>query len=87
MLNGVGGKTIEEAKENLSQEEFLQWVEYRNIFGTLNPNITLNQRLGALAYITQAVQGGKAEYTDFVPVYPLEETPKDAISHAMKVFK
>jgi len=35
-LCGVGGKTIDEAQNNISYEEFLRWVKYRNKRGSLN---------------------------------------------------
>lgn len=36
MLCGVGGSTVEEAKENLSFEELLAWGEMRRRFGSFN---------------------------------------------------
>lgn len=90
MLNGIGGKTIAEAKENLTYEEFLSWCKYREIFGCLNPVVTLDRRVGELAYITQAVYGGKAQYSDFVPSYGIEEiseSPEETLKQAMMEFK
>ncbi|MEE9955102.1 phage tail protein [Enterobacter quasihormaechei] len=37
VLNGIGGRTIAEAKERLSFREFQQWVQYRQKYGNLNP--------------------------------------------------
>ncbi|MBE4922267.1 phage tail protein [Escherichia coli] len=36
VLNGIGGRTIAEAKERLSFREFQQWVQYRQKYGNLN---------------------------------------------------
>ncbi|RTY47437.1 phage tail protein [Enterobacter hormaechei subsp. steigerwaltii] len=36
VLNGIGGRTIAEAKERLSFCEFQQWVQYRQKYGNLN---------------------------------------------------
>lgn len=35
-MNGIGGSTVEEAKERLTEEEFLAWASFRKQFGTLN---------------------------------------------------
>ncbi|ARZ77198.1 phage tail protein [Enterobacter hormaechei] len=37
VLNGIGGRTIAEAKERLSFREFQQWIQYRQKYGNLNP--------------------------------------------------
>ncbi|EEP9257290.1 phage tail protein [Salmonella enterica] len=37
VLNGIGGRTIAEAKERLSFLEFQQWLQYRHKYGNLNP--------------------------------------------------
>ncbi|RTO57294.1 phage tail protein [Enterobacter cloacae] len=37
VLNGIGARTIAEAKERLSFREFQQWVQYRQKYGNLNP--------------------------------------------------
>lgn len=73
MLNGIGGNTIEQAKENISESEFKQWQEYIRIFGSLNPSIHINHSSGRLAYVVQAVQGGKMGLEDFLPNYNLKE--------------
>jgi len=36
VLNGIGGRTIAEAKERMSHVEFLDWIAYRNKHGSLN---------------------------------------------------
>lgn len=33
---GIGGRTIEEAQRNISYDEFIRWVKYRNKRGSLN---------------------------------------------------
>lgn len=33
---GIGGRTIEEAQNNISYEEFCGWVEYRSMRGSFN---------------------------------------------------
>lgn len=57
MLAGVGGKTIAEAQSNLTVEEFLRWVEYRQLRGPL----FLGPRLDSVASIIAASHGAKKE--------------------------
>lgn len=93
MLNGVGGRTIEEAKLRISGAEFDQWVKYRQIYGSLNPVVAVDRSVGRLSYIMQAAHGGKGKYHDFVPQYELtadEDEPVDAdanLAQAMKEWK
>lgn len=35
-MNGIGGKTIAEAKENMTYREALEWAQYRKQTGPLN---------------------------------------------------
>jgi hypothetical protein len=35
-LCGIGGKTVEEAKQNISYAEFVDWCRYRAKWGSLN---------------------------------------------------
>lgn len=35
-MNGVGGRTIEEAQRNISLQEFASWIQYRNKRGPFN---------------------------------------------------
>lgn len=39
MLNGIGGRTIAEAQENMTYPEFLTWVKYRRLRGSLHPGM------------------------------------------------
>ena len=57
MLAGVGGKTIAEAQSNLTVDEFLRWVEYRQLRGPL----FLGPRIDSIASIIAASHGAKKE--------------------------
>lgn len=88
MLNGIGGRTITEAKENLTEEEFLSWVAYRERFGSLNPIVAIDRGCGTTSFLIQAVNGGKGNYLDFVPDYRTEEQKAhDELQQAMKEWK
>lgn len=58
MLNGVGGFTVEEAKERMTVSEYHDWLLFREKYGPL----TLHMRVDrAAALIVQAHRGGSME--------------------------
>ena len=70
MLCGVGGRTVAEAKENVSYGEFCSWLQYRNKRGSLNTGWRTEYGFGLLAtLIVNALKkdGKKAEIYDFAP--------------------
>jgi hypothetical protein len=48
-LCGVGGKTIEEAQRNISHEEFVRWVKYRNKRGSFNTALRMEHDVAMFA--------------------------------------
>lgn len=88
MLNGIGGRTVKEAKRSITEFEFRQWCLYREKFGSLNPNVSVDRGLGVVAYILQAANGGKAKYSDFVPDYRDDDQKmQDEIQQLSKEWK
>lgn len=64
MLAGIGGKTVAEAKENLSYREALDWF----IFARQRGGIAHTDRLLAtIATQINRLTGGSAEIGDFLP--------------------
>lgn len=61
MLAGIGGRTIEEAKERLSYAEVLDWIEYRRQYGPLNLGYRLEWILAQVAYTAAAASGAKSK--------------------------
>lgn len=49
MLNGVGGNTIEKAKEAMTYREFKSWSAYRMKRGPLNPSRKIERSIAMLA--------------------------------------
>lgn len=78
MLAGVGGKTVADAKRNLSRHEFSQWVEYRKRRGPLNPLLRQESGFALLASLLCSVHGIKSRtgeilsQRDFMP-YAVDE--------------
>lgn len=74
MLNGVGGATIEEAKQTITYAEFQDWVTFRKMRGSLFTGNRLESGFGLLAYMVNRAVGGKAEMIDFLPHADREES-------------
>lgn len=73
VLAGVGGRTIEEAKERLSYPEALAWFAYRRKHGPLSIIRRLEWGLAQVAFVVASVNGGKRtgggklKFEDFLP--------------------
>jgi hypothetical protein len=67
VLHGIGGNTIAQAKENLTQREALAWARYIAKRGSLNVGTRIEQGIARLAVIWIHTQGGKAQMADFMP--------------------
>lgn len=82
MLNGVGGKTIREAKKNLTYTEAQDWMEYYKLRGTFNQNRKMEWGFAMVAWMVNRAGGGTAELQDFMPY---SKTPESDLEEAMKI--
>lgn len=82
MLNGVGGRTVAEAKENLTVTEVRRWIAYIKKYGSLNLARRVAEGSGLVAFTISRVNGGKAELEDFIPHYSQQvlESPHEALA-------
>lgn len=85
MLNGIGGRTVAEAKASLSYNEALSWMAYVEQNGTLNLGLKLERGFALLATILNNLHGGKAAFEDFLP--QRGEAPEPAEASAQDLFK
>lgn len=83
VLHGVGGKTVEEAKQCLSYREALNWFEYIQKHGT--PNQHLHQGFAMLAAMINNAMGGKADMKDFM-LKPKNQADDEAPASIHDVF-
>lgn len=74
---GVGGRTIAEAKQNMSYDEFVAWCKYRSLQGGLNIGLRVDRAVSrALAvYFNAMSKGKKLKPHDFSPYD--QESPVD----------
>jgi hypothetical protein len=67
VLNGVGGRTIAEAKERLSLDETLAWSAYMERRGSLHVGMRLEWGFALIARTINHALGGHATMRDFMP--------------------
>lgn len=84
MLNGIGGRTIAEAKETLTAEEFIAWAEYRKAYGTLNASAKLDYTTAFTLYAINRFMGGESNLEDFLPERLKPEATMDDLISMMK---
>lgn len=73
MLNGIGGKTIEEAKRTITYDEYVDWCLYRKKYGCLNQSVRNDMAVARLMLMVNHALGGKAKYEDMLPNYGGED--------------
>lgn len=83
MLNGIGGCTIAQAKENMSHAEAVEWAKYIRARGSLNMGKRIDRGFAMLTMWLLRVNGGKAELEDFLPY---AEKPPEKPASAAAVF-
>ncbi|MBW9244198.1 MULTISPECIES: phage tail assembly protein T [Pseudomonas] len=67
MLNGVGGRTVAEAKASISYTEAMAWAAYRNKHGSFSVTSRAEQMGAIIALQVNRLGGGTAELIDFMP--------------------
>lgn len=85
MLHGIGGRTIDEAKERISHAEFVDWCAYINKRGSLNAAVRAEDGFALLAHVITAVHGRKTRIEDFLP--KREEAEAGSIQDVFKMLK
>lgn len=85
VLHGVGGSTIDEAKQRMTFSEFTSWCEFRRLRGTLFVGNRLETGFALMATMISKATGGKAEMRDFMPhADPL--TQEQQMAEGIKLF-
>lgn len=88
MLNGIGGRTIAEAKEFMSLSEYWVWVKYRAKYGSLNSMMRTEWAAALISSMIANVNRGKDtqpfRITDFAP--HIDERPV-SLDEAMDSWK
>lgn len=64
---GIGGQTVEEAKERMSHIEAVRWSLYLIKHGSLHPGLNLERAAAVISMVVNRTGGGRAEVEDFLP--------------------
>lgn len=75
-MAGIGGKTIAQAKHNLSYVEVQKWKAYRDLTGSFNLGTRIEQGVALLATCIVNGNGGKTDISDFIPDRGGREIPE-----------
>ena len=75
-MNGIGGRTIEEARERMSHAEAVDWMAYMKKRGLLNIGVRLELGFALLASLIVKAMGGRASVRDFT--YQGEDDEEEA---------
>lgn len=67
MSHGIGGCTVEEAKERISYDEYLSWCAYIRKRGSLNLGMRIEAGSALVALMVNNANGGNAKMNDFMP--------------------
>ncbi|NIF15629.1 hypothetical protein [Pantoea sp. Cy-639] len=83
-MNGIGGRTIAEAQENMTYPEFLTWVKFRQKRGSLHLGMRLEVALAqfqAIYFNSKTRESAPKLYPqDFAPhMDPRVETLEEAL--------
>lgn len=70
-MHGIGGRTIAEAQERVSYQEFVRWVRYRQKRGSLHVGMRVEHSGATLAamYANTHSRDGGFRLTDFAPFH------------------
>lgn len=82
-MNGIGGRTIAEAQINMSHNEFLTWLKYRQKRGSLNLGLRVERGSALLAsmYANIKSKDGWYKIHDFAPHH---DQPEITLEEAME---
>lgn len=82
MLAGIGGRTVAEAKERVQYAEFMDWMTYRRMRGSLNIGNRLESGFALIAFMISRATGGTADQRDFMPH---ADAPEASLSEVMGI--
>jgi hypothetical protein len=84
-MNGIGGRTIAEAKRNLSYPEFMTWMKYRLKRGSLNLGMRVERGSALLATLYANSHRGKDSQPygvhDFAPYHDQPQLTLDDLAN------
>ena len=84
-MRGIGGRTIAEAKERMSMDEYATWCQYRQRHGSFDLGPRIEQGAALVAWM---VNRGHGELADYLPQRTPDEADEvAALDKAMKEWR
>ncbi|QQE90853.1 hypothetical protein GKQ51_09555 [Azotobacter chroococcum] len=82
-MSGIGGRTIAEAQERISYQEFVAWARYRAKRGSLNVGMRVERGAALLAtlYANAHSKNGGYKISDFATYH---DEPTMSLEQAME---
>lgn len=92
MLAGVGGRTIAQAKRNISWPEFQAWLAYREAHGSLHQAHRLERGFALVAHTVASTiprrKGAKGpKFEDFMPRRAKAQEEAMSLQEAMELMQ
>lgn len=82
MLNGVGGSSVEAAKQTITHAESLKWRAYLETRGPANLGLRMEAGFAMLAVLINRALGGHLKFQDVAPHF---DEPSASISDVMNI--
>ncbi len=64
MLCGVGGKSVAEAKANITYVEFVQWCQFRARYGSFHIGMRIDRAAARVGSLLANIKSGKNIWTE-----------------------
>lgn len=90
MASGVGGRTVAEAKQNMSYAEFVNWCQYRHQYGSLHVGMRVDRAIARhiAAYLNSISKSTKFKPDEFSPYdQAASRTNVDDVDQVFNVLK
>jgi hypothetical protein len=86
-MNGIGGRTIAEAQENMTHTEFIVWCKFRNKRGSLHQGMRVEMALAQLQAFYANCKTGKDTAKLFIQDFAPHMDPRElTLDEAMKTW-
>ncbi len=77
MLNGIGGRTVAEAKQRMDYAEFVSWCRYREKYGSLHLGMRFDRGIARIAAFLGNLWIRKSRFKE-VDFSPYDKAIKDS---------
>lgn len=80
------GATVKELKRRITHKEWVEWVDYVNRYGRLDPVRMYDWGDARIAWLISKTHGGKGEFAEFLPHKPQPKSGVGSLDEIIKAF-